>query len=61
MSVGIRPTHRIAGAFLAVKIEFAGTKAFALRRRWLAAKYRKTNNYSKTICADRGDSVGATL
>jgi len=34
--------------FLAVKNEFAVTKAFALRRRWLAAKYRKTNNYSKT-------------
>jgi len=34
--------------FLAVKNEFAVTKAFALRRRWLAANYSYTNNYGKT-------------
>ena len=34
--------------FLAVKIEFAVTKAFALRRRWLAAKFKYANNYHKT-------------
>jgi len=34
--------------FLAVKNEFAVTKAFALRRRWLAAKYNYANDYHKT-------------
>jgi len=33
---------------LAVKIEFTVTKAFALRRRWLAAKFTVTNTYHKT-------------
>ena len=34
--------------FHAVKIEFAVTKAFALRRRWLAAKFTVTNTCHKT-------------